>query len=124
MVGRMENVYESFGKVTSVPLTEKSDGYGFVELDDGTTAYVPAKIVDRIGLNGEDLGQRVNVRYAKMSDGRFLVLRLYVLRDVDSDQAIADLLISIQFEMDNLTAMMDARGCYVPERVVLSDPEE
>lgn len=117
-------VFEDVGVVSNAPIVGgKSKGYGFITLDDDTTIYVNKDLVKAAKMTHDDVGEQCRVRYQKVSGGRFIALRVYVLRDAGGeDQQIADLLEEIDDrigEIDDrvqtLYEIMKKRGCQVPE---------
>lgn len=120
-----KKVLEDVGTITNAPIGEKSKGYGFITLDDGTTIYCNKYVVRAAKMSGDDVGTAARVRYQKVSADRYIALRVYVLRDADgSDQAITDMLAEIdEFigqiddRMQTIFDMLEDRGCEVPEIV-------
>lgn len=120
-----KEVLEGHGTVQSAPFGEKSQGYGFIVLDDGTTIYCHKDVVKAAKMTGGDVGAPARVRYQKVSSTRYVALRVYVLRDADGgDQAITDLLSEIDEylgqiddRMQSVFEMLEDRGCKVPDSV-------
>jgi hypothetical protein len=118
-------VLEDVGTITNAPVSEKSKGYGFITLDDGTTIYCNKDVVRAAKMSGDDIGVAARVRYQKVKADRYIALRVYVLRDANgSDQTIADILAEIdEFvgqiddRMQTIFDMLEDRGCEVPEIV-------
>lgn len=123
---KTKDVVEAFGTVQSGPMSKKADGYAFIETDDGLTVFVPKAVVAASGFQPSDMpGARARIKYARLAPGKWSASRMRMIRDEpDSDQLIVDALSAMDEALeemanriDEVYAMLRARGCKVPEIV-------
>lgn len=121
---KAKDVVEAFGTVQSGPMSKKADGYAFIETDDGITVYVPKAVVAASGFRPSDMPDaRARIKYARLASGKWTASRMRMIRDEpDSDQLIVDALSAMdealeemENRIDEVYAMLRARGCKVPE---------
>lgn len=117
---------EEVGVVTNAPATTNSKGYGFVTLEDGGVVYVPKSVVRASGMSYDHVGEQARVRYQTLRDGRMIAVRVNLVLDAGTaDEDIMNELVAIDDAMDDISdridrvyAILEERGCKVPETAV------
>lgn len=121
---KKDQLVETVGVLTNAPATPHSRGFSFVTLDDGTSVFCPKSVTKAARISSDDIGADVKVRYTRVSNGKFVAVRAYVLRGevANDDQSIADAVVEIDDllsgiidRVERLYDMLDARGCSLPD---------